>query len=377
MTRRLLVLVVALATLFTLAAPAGAAGSFDPPARVLRAGCDVRGFTGDAVAGPGATTVGFVAFTGPACNDRIRYFSGAGDSWSSTTTRYRGRVLAVTRDASSTYLLSADDNGIYVSRRGDDGTESRPRRVSRRGLGAAIYPTGDLVAAGGRWLAVWSEQVGPGGEFAQSELFSARTLGSGHCFDGMLRRHRITNSRRDDIAPTLAMIGAGSGAGVQMFWERNDGARGLRSDLHRGTLDLAACDNAWTSGAFVTAGRLNIQPDLQVHGQTSYLSWWRDGRILTADDRSGSLVAEVSGRRALTGPKVSASGGRAFSAWTAGEERPRVVLGKREGGTWTRAQASRTAASAQVLLGLGSSRGKATVLVVDFGRDRLYARTQS
>jgi hypothetical protein len=52
---------------------------------------------------------------------------------------------------------------------------SPPRQLSSTAPGA-VAPTGAILAGGGNtWWAVWSEQVGPGGEFSQTELFQAKT----------------------------------------------------------------------------------------------------------------------------------------------------------------------------------------------------------
>ena len=100
---------------------------------------------------------------------------------------YTGRVLGVADDTTGTYALYSNQNGIWVGRRTTAGTFTKPVRVSTRGNGGAVLPQGDIVAQGGGYWAVWTEQVGPGGEFAQQEVFQAKTLEAGSCTSAISR----------------------------------------------------------------------------------------------------------------------------------------------------------------------------------------------
>jgi hypothetical protein len=211
------------------ATPAGAVQPFGPVVTVTQPGCSFGAVSGDTVVGSDGKVRGFVEFEGGGCGTGrvIHYVEGAGGSWTSTPSPYRGIVLGVAWDGTATYLLYAANDGIRITKRTAAGFTAG-RRLSSRGLGGAVVPSGDVVAAGGNWWAVWTEQVGPGGEFAQTDLFQALTLGQGHFHNG-IGRQRITANPLWDGDPSLTMAPGGGSAGqVVLAWTRDDGPRGER-----------------------------------------------------------------------------------------------------------------------------------------------------
>lgn len=66
-----------------------------------------------------------------------------------------------------------------------------------------MTPTADIGAEGGKWWAVWTEQVGPGGEFAPQQLFQAKTFGTA----ADRRQITFTGSDIDNTEPSISLDG--------------------------------------------------------------------------------------------------------------------------------------------------------------------------
>ncbi|HEV8560666.1 MAG TPA: hypothetical protein VGR06_30430 [Actinophytocola sp.] len=356
MRRRVAVVVIlSLATVLAVAAPASAISAFGPPATVIASPCSFIFADGDAALGPDGLTRGFATYNGPGCPFQIWYFQGSGSSWTRQLSPYRGVVLGVAVDGADTYLLYAASDGVRITKRTRAGF-TPGRRLSPVGLGGATVPTGDVIAIGGTWWAVWDEPVGPGGEFAQHELFQAKTYGTDRS------RQRITFDPRWDTAATLARR---SGGGAVLAWERNDGARGEVSDLRIAT----SVNGAWSSRAFATLGNLNTQPDLFTTGTTTFIAWIRDGRAVEADNGSGVFKSHTFATAASFRPRVASSFGKVFVIWTT--PGGRTFAAERSGSVWTGTYLSDPGRTG---LAVTARRGKATVLMLS--RLRLFARTQ-
>jgi len=373
--QRFILCAVLCAALVAPAAPASAADAYEPRTTVLQAHCDVDVANADAVAGPDGLTRGFISYRGDDCNQRIRWFSGSGSSWTTARTRYRGVVMATADDDSGTWVLFANLGGIRVGRRDRAGVERAPVLVDGNGLGGAVIPSGDLFLTNGRWLAVWSRQVGAGGEFAQTELFSAQTLGRGDCFSAGLHKQRLTDSRYNDDAPTLVQVGFDD-LTPGVFWARNDGAQGLQSNLRLGKQPPEDCQ--WRQERYTSYGNLNTEPAATQGLEGPLLTWSRDGEILV--DGGSEFPTWLLGRGST--PHISATGDRAthVAYITIGNH---VQIAERKGGAWTETDLTPDAVADQQLVAVtGSvpvtdSGGKATVLIFSPGSDRLTARTQS
>jgi len=82
-------------------------GPFGPVVTVVQAGCRPDGSaSGDSVVGT---------------NPLIPYFEGSGASWTSIVSPYRGRVLGVAWDGSTTFLLHTDGSNIRITKRDSSG----------------------------------------------------------------------------------------------------------------------------------------------------------------------------------------------------------------------------------------------------------------
>jgi hypothetical protein len=227
MLRRALITgVVAVLTAGAVAAPAEAAvGPFHPPIAVVRPGCSFQSFAGDAVVGRDGVTRGFIGFTGGDCDPpgRIWYFSGSGTRWTSTLSPYHGRVLGVAWDGAATYLLYAGTGGVSITKR------TRSGFTSGRRLSSASARGGDVVALGGKWWAVWAEQVPEGVLDAPTRIYQALTIGRGHAHNGLLRRQATFRWGADylffDDKPrlTLAPGSTASRGRALLAWEGTDG----------------------------------------------------------------------------------------------------------------------------------------------------------
>jgi hypothetical protein len=290
--RRLSILFsIALLTVVAVAPPAAATGTANregvasiagvgAPATVVSPGCTFEESSADAV--PAASGVnssrGFVSFGGgncprPAFAGRLTYFAGGGAHWFTQPSSYFGQVLAVANDSTGTSVLFSTVRGIFLGKRTQTGSFTTPVRLSTHGNGGAVLPTGDLVTQAGRYWAVWTEQVGPGGEFAQTDLFQAKTIGAGQCTVAITRR-QITYLTRHDDTPSLVLVPAAGGlSGAHLTWSRNDGARGESGWI---MYAKAGCNAQWSSVQNLNSRNNNLDPDMTRVGNTDYLAWTHD-----------------------------------------------------------------------------------------------------
>jgi hypothetical protein len=353
-----------------------AAPAFGTPVTVVSAGCNFEDVTGDVVLSGDAITRGFVAFHGGGCpaEPSIRYFRQSGAGWTAITSPYRGRVMAVAADGIATWLLYANGGGVHLGLRTAVGGFAASRRLSPIGLGGAVFPTGDVVASAGRYWAVWSEQVGPGGEFAQQELFQALTLGQGHFHDGIARQ-RITVNSADDAEPSLTLDPAvtGSAGRAVLVWARSDGAQGLVSRLRTAS---AAFDGRWTSRQWTPTGTFAHGADLRTIFSSKVIvaAYVAGGRIVQA---TGAPATVATNRFTMggSGPRATRSLGSNFTAWTNNAQHLALAKSGGAGSISFEVDLNR-GAGPQRLIGVTAVGGKPTVLGASFTSDRLYSIRQ-
>jgi hypothetical protein len=364
--RRLLsVLAIALA-LGGVAAPARAAIG---PVTVVNAPCNFELVTADAVVTAGGLTRGFVSFSGGTCaqQGRIFYFQGSGGSWTRAQSSLRGRVLGVADDGSSTFLLYQSATGVWVAKRPRGGSLANVQRVSTATQGGGALTQGDLVAFLDQWWAVWTEQVGPGGEFAPSVLFQSKTIGAGDCIDPIVKE-QITFAGNDE-RPSIVLKPASAGAsGADVFFSRNDGAQGLAGHIRAGSAD---CSADWTFRRVSFAG-YDLNPDAFRSGAgTNHLVFQRDGsRIVYLNDLSGAYRAGRVFNTPGFGPRITSSLGVVFVVFRNNRQHP--FVGIYRGGAWGGRDLT-PGAGEQDVLAVTATGGRGTVLAASHVTDRLYA----
>ena len=368
-SRPLLVLALAAAALAAGVAPAGAVTPFGPIVTVMPApaGCAVDHVDGDAEISPFNGVIrGFANFSGTGCDeDAIWFFGGAGGSWTFQQTPYEGRVLAA-GEYSASYVLFSSVAGIQLGKRGiATGAYLTPARQLSSAIPGAVRPQGDVLAGPGHtWWAVWSEQVGAGGEFAQTELFQAKTYGAPD-----LARTQVTNHPDNDHQPALAFKPGGGG---ELVFVRDDAFGGGPTRSHVRLATASGDAGAWTDRAFATIG-LNYGPSIDTTsgpGGHTYIAWIRDQRPFESDDRSGGFQAHAFAGASST-TEVDASGGQVHVAWP--QSGAGTVLAERgAGGAWTKATVSTVDSRLDPLV--LSRGGRATVLMAS--ATRVYARIQ-
>jgi hypothetical protein len=363
--RRLVLLVVAAlaaALVVVGAAPAGAIPPFRPIATVASApaGCSIDAVNGDATVGSGSVIRGFFNFIGSGCDaDEIWFAGGFGSIWKAERTPYRGQVLASDQGSGAFVLFSAS-TGIYLGERsfGNGSYLNPPRQLSATAPGA-VAPTGTVLGGpSNTWWAVWSEQVGPG-EFAQTELFQAKTYGND------LTRTQVTNNPDNDHQPALAFKPGGGG---ELVFVRDNafGQEPTHSWLRLAT--ASGTTGAWAGSQFATVG-INTDPSIEttssLQGHT-YIAWLRNGQAFESDNRPGSFQAKafVSQARSVD---IGVGGGRTRVVWS--EEGDGTVLAERLGsGGWTKGTVYPSPSRmAPIVAG-------ATVLMAS--ATRIYARTE-
>ncbi len=352
MRRLPLAIALCLSLLLAGAAPAGAVGPFGPD--IILANC-IPGPMAASIASDG-TTSGFIPCTGGIGDGAISYFEQKpGSPLFREGSPYTGKVLATAWDGvDALYVVFTQGSDLKIAKRiKSTGAFSATTLLA---TGSDRF-TADVVASAGKWWAVWSRQVGPGGEFAQTELFQRHTL------LGTQPATQITATAAsiDDGEPTLGY----SAGKVTMLWTRT------YSPAIPGQSDLRIATNTgsgWSSSTFTTGGYTNHRPDsLTVNGHT-YVAWQRDNKILEADNSSGPYVSHTFAGSGV-GPKIGASLGKVFVGWTIGiDEYQRFYLEERSGGVWTGAVLSGFPGGAVAVLGQG---GKARVIYAEDERHHL------
>jgi hypothetical protein len=369
MTRRIgIVLLVALAVA-VLGAPAGAVGAFGPTATVADIGCVSNG-SGGAKASLGGDGVvrGWVESTGPACgDDRIWYFQGAGRSWTTERSPYHGALLAASSDGTGAYVLYQAADGIHLSKRTPGGTFTTGRLLSD----STRFGQGTVIAKGGSWWAVWTEQTGENrfGDPVLS-LFQAKTYGTDHA------RQRITAHGGDsDHDPDLALR---PGGGAVLAWSRH-----IDLDENDEIRVATSADGRWTSRTFAGPSGFDSyqSPQVTTDSRWTYLTWTVNRQVNESDNRSGRF----RGHRFFTPgayPRIAVSGGKTFLAWSTqsrSDEPYHVFVAERAGSTWTGLNLPKATPAWEITEEATAYAGKATVLQLDVnvgGKNLVLARSQ-
>jgi hypothetical protein len=364
MVRRTVLLIAALAAALVVvtAAPAGAIPPFGPIVTVAPApaGCTIDSVNGDATIGSGSVIRGFFNFAGSGCDsDQIWFAGGFGSTWKVQLTPYRGTVLA-SDTGSGAFVLFSASTGIYLGERslGNGTYLSPPRQLSPTAPGA-VTPTGTILAGGSNtWWAVWSEQVGPG-EFAQTELFQAKTIGND------LARTQVTNNPDNDHQPALAFRPGGGG---ELVFVRDNAFGNEPTHSYLRLAIASGTTGAWAGSQFATVG-INTDPSIETTSSLSghtYVAWLRNGQVFESDDRPGSFLAKAFVSHGLS-TDIAVGGGRTRVVWS--EEGDGTVLAERLGsGGWTKGTVYPSASRlAPIVAGT-------TVLMAS--ASRIYARTE-
>jgi hypothetical protein len=343
-------------------APAQAAPP--PNYSVVNPGCGFDDVTAKAAISPTGLVRGFASFFGGICgsNGPIFYFEGAGSRWQGhNVSPWEGRVLAAAVSNTATYLLfqklSGANQGIWATKRLHSGEFTAGRRLSTF-AGSNPFVYGDIVVTEGeQWRAVWSEQVGEG-ESAPLYLFEG---GTQQCMHPTTRR-RITTVAYDE-RPALAARGAG---GVELLFERNDGAVGEVRRIRRGT---AACGHPWSFAQLSGPGRnADADPELVRIPGVNHATWVRSGRVVYANDNGGPWsVRRTSGAAGRT-PELAVSDGAVFVGFTNSSNQLRML---RYRGAWQ--EFDLTTGNPQALVGVLATAGRATAFGVSFATQKLYA----
>jgi hypothetical protein len=366
MLRRSTLVVVAAVTVVLLSASAVSAAvrPFNP-AQTVVGGCTAT--TGDSVMSVSGKLWGFAECQG----SLIRFFSRNADGTvnPSEATGFSGRVLGVAFDTTAAYVLFQTGDQIRIGKRTNAGAYSS--RTVDSGLGGGTLPTGDVIAKDGQWFGVWSKQVGPGGEFAETELFFAGSALP-------VRQVTFTASNVDDFEPTLAY----SASTPVLIWTRfQSPALPGPSDLYKSKF---VAGNWETAQPFATVGTNNFTPDIYIAGGRTFVTWYRDGFIWVASNPSGTFSSRMFNTGGFM-PKVAASTtsgfvDHVFVAWTAfgaAPDQDRVFFAESATSgsvhmTWDGAS---VAPAGTFLLGVGGSNTKGTVTYT--GGNAVLIRSQA
>jgi hypothetical protein len=332
---------------------------------VVFPGCNFDDVTAKAAVSPNGVVRGFASFFGGTCgtNGAIFYFEGAGSRWQGHFLgSWEGRVLGAAVSDTATYILFQDLNGtnqgIWAAKHLHTGEFTAGRRLSTFN-GSNPFVVGDIVVTEGeQWRAVWSEQIGQG-EFAPLYLFEG---GTQQCMHPTLRR-QITTVANDEH-PALAVRGAG---GVELLFERNDGAVGTVQRVWRGT---AACGHPWSFAQLSGPGRnADTDPELVRVPGVNHATWVRGDHVVYANDLGGAWGVRRTSGPAGRGPEITVSAGAVFVGFTSGTDQLRLLRSHSTG--WI--EYYLTAGNPQRLVGVVATGGQATVLGASFATQRLYA----
>lgn len=308
MIRRLATLLLAGGIVIGLPMPAFAADSFSAPTTVVAPPCSAGAGRSDAAFGA-STIRGFAGFD--ACSRAIYYFQGGTQGYTRVLSPYRGVVLGVDADETATYLVylmtdaAGNASGVGVTKRTHAGAFAATRVLSTAAGNQVITPTADIGAEGGRWWAVWTEQVGPGGEFAPQQLFQAKTYGTAADHQQIT----FTGSAVDNTEPSVSL----DAAGAVLAWTRQTAPEMPGpSDVRIATNP----DTVWTSRVFSDAGTFNRTADVKRIGGFTFVAFVRDGQVVESENTTGAWTSHVfltPGDR----PRVGSTFGSQFVVWTA------------------------------------------------------------
>lgn len=278
-------LAVLVLVLLALAPAAAIAAEFGPEQVVIRSRGMQAGIR-SAVAADGVVH-GFSTVTGTE-PDEVRYVEGRGSRWRVEATPYRGHVLSTAVDATGSYLLYRARDGLRVTKRLADGRYTAGHLLLAE---TAVPPAGsvqaDLVAAGGRWWAVWGLEGG-------HDLWEAGTFG------GVFRSGRVAGSSAPDSSPTLALTTTGPQEAV-LVWLRSGALWAAR----------ASRPGAWRDSRQL--GGPARYPELVVDGSTLHLAFFRAGRVFYGTGPwQGLRTGPVPGPLPSEPVVLAASRGRVF-----------------------------------------------------------------
>jgi hypothetical protein len=295
------------------------------------------------------------------CDGQIWFAAGGSQGWTRSRSPYRGVVLGVAADDTATYLLyvqwdaSRTPLGLAVTKRTHDGRYFPSTVLSRTAGTGAVATNGDVAARGGRWWAVWSQQVGPGGEFAHQQLFQAGTVAG---LTVQAAQATTTATDVEDSEPSISL----DAAGAVLAWTRQS------QPARPGPADVwvaVSSGGTWQRArAFSTAGTDNVEPDVLRSGAVTVVGWSRDGRVVTSDNSTGAFREHVFLVRGGE-PRVGVAGGSLLTAWTAGTETDasyRVLFARspKGGNAWESSYLSSYGEPLQALVGVN---GRATAVI--------------
>ena len=307
MFRRLATIAAAGLAVLAFPSPAYAADTFTAPVTVVATPCGQPEGSSDAAFGAG-TIRGFAGFDG--CSHAIYYVQGGTQGWTRVLSPYRGVVLGVDAGRVSRRVHHPVDQVgrrlVGVTKRSHSGAFSATRVLSTAAASQVVTPTADIGAEGGKWWAVWTEQVGPGGEFASQQLFQAKTFGT----PADHQQITFTGSAVDNTEPSISL----DGNGAVLAWTRQTAPE------MPGPSDIRIATNpntAWTSRVFSDAGTFNSTADVKRIGGFTFVVWVRDGRVVESENTTGTWTSHVfvtPGDR----PRVGSTFGSQFVVYTTG-----------------------------------------------------------
>lgn len=351
------------ATSATLGSAAAQSTASFPNSTVVRPGCNFEDVTADAVISSGGLTRGMVSFHGGSCGSPgwIYYFEGSGTSWRAVRSQLHGRVLAVADDLEATHLLYQHD-GIYVTKRPHTGGMPTGTKVSSF-AGTNPYPSGDIVAQAGRYWAIWTEQLEQH-ELAPFKLFESKTIGVGDCTDPIPNKQITFLAGWNDDHPTMVLRPATAGLSTaEVWWSRNDGARGETAHIYHGRLD---CQGNWSSvGQLSTQGYDDFPDANRSTAGNNHLAFTRNLDRVVYLGVIGNRVFNTHGFQ----PRVTTSSGVLFVAYTNTARHPFAAVHR---GGWVGHDLT-PGAGTQRLLALTAAGGRGTAFAASFVTDRLYA----
>lgn len=360
--------VLTLVAVLIATVPASAHVTGFGPQQVLADRVGWYGIAVDAAADAGGTVHGFASFGGPVgatgYTAPVKHLVGRGSSWRLEPTPYRGDVVAVAHDATGTYLLYSTPNGLRIAKRLTSGRYTAGHLLAAPptvdGRPGRVFDA-DLVAADGRWWAVWALSTGGG---LGSDLHEAGTIG------GTPVRARVAGQPVADVEPALALSPSGGGWAADLVWTR---AGGGGQEVWAGR---ATRPGAWSLRPLITGGRVDAGPQVARVGGTLHVAWLREGRPWYAEDsgrglRSRRLSATASQERLHLG----VSGAEVVVLWPASGG-SRVLLTNRHGtGPW-QTTALWTNSYDWSNFALAAAAGRVTVLVGATKSGQLLARSQ-
>lgn len=365
MTRALGLLVVPVAVVTMLPGTAQAVAPFGPAHQVLPDSCAGSLTVLDSSGGRHGFTLCRLS---SGYDDLYAVTAAPGAStWKRTRVATKAQsLMAVADDGHSSYALYDSTTGVELLTRTRSGTNHVKTLVAKRDGAAG---TGALVARGGKWWAVWSDETAITGGTECFYLFQAKTL------DGIQGAH---NTKLCASEPSLALGSNGEPVLTYRVSQDEVGGQVVVSKWRAGK---------WSKPHVVTAkNQVGKLPTVSVSGTTTRVTWLqfvpgKNHYVVEVATEVGSgawhtrsfAPPAVFDTAVVSHQQTVESKGKVVVAWTVLSTKGKEIIEVEEntGGKWSQREVGDGTSGDAVLTQLAAIKGRA-YLVMEHSDTTIY-----